>query len=208
MQIRPALKTIWGIAACLLLLAFPFASLQAQDGPRRSTFDTVTVSVPARPMDLLKPKEVGKPTQAAIFAAAIPGMGQARNGKYWKMPLVYGGFVIFASLVDYFNVRHTLFRDALALAAQGQSERIADERLRNLSVDQLRRGRDTFRRNRDFNIILTAGWYGLTVVDAVVDAHLLEFNVTDDLTARVRPGMLPNDMGIAAAGVRIIIPLH
>ena len=182
----------------------------AQDQPPsepRPTFDTVTIMAPDKPLDLFSDKELKKPSQAAIFAAALPGMGQAKNGKYWKMPMVYGGFVIFASLVDYNNVRFVLFRDALSLSAQNLSDQISDPRLRRLSDDQLRRGRDTFRRNRDFNIILSIGWYGLTVVDAVIDAHLLEFDVNDNLTAQLKPGMLPNDMGILAGGLRLTIPL-
>ena len=150
-----------------------------------------------------KQKELNPPTRAALFAAAVPGLGQVYNKKYWKVPLVYGGFVVFASLIDFNNVRYELFRDALALKVDDDEDtNPTDIRVANGTVDQLRRGRDRFRRDRDFNIILTFGWYGLTVADAVVDAHLNRFNITDDLSAKIRPGIIDTGFNRPAAGLK------
>lgn len=134
----------------------------------------------------------GRPTKIALLAASFPGMGQIANRRYWKVPIVYGGFVAFASLIDFNHAQYTRFRDALIFTADGDQLTIPrDEYLQNRTPDQLRRGRDFYRRNRDYNIILTIGWYGLTIADAVVDSHLMRFDIDNNLSARIRPAVLP-----------------
>jgi hypothetical protein len=153
-------------------------------------------------------KVLNPPTRAALFAAAVPGLGQVYNKKYWKVPLVFGGFVVFASLIDFNNERYILYRDALALKVDDDdSTNPTDIRVVNGSVDQIRRGRDSFRRDRDFNIILTFAWYGLTVADAVVDAHLGRFNINEDLSAKIRPGVIDTGFNQPAAGIKFIVYL-
>lgn len=193
------------IPLLLLALLLPGRQEVAAQQRQPSQFDTLTVLAEevARPVK----DELGEPSKTALMAAAVPGLGQAYNRKYWKIPLVYGGFVVFASLVDFFNVRYVQFRDALILIEQGTPDLIPDPRLRNLSTEQLRRGRDNLRRDRDFNIILSIGWYGLTIADAVVDAHLANFNINDELALKITPGMVPNDMNVAAAGVKFTLYL-
>jgi len=153
-------------------------------------------------------RRLNSPTRAALYSAAIPGLGQIYNKKYWKVPLVYGGFVVFASLIDFNHVRWLLYRDALALKVDGDdSTNPTDPRVVNGSEEQIRRGRDRFRRDRDFNIILTFAWYGLTLADAVVDAHLNRFNINDDLTAKIRPGIIDTGFNQPAAGLKLIFYL-
>ncbi|UZR94742.1 DUF5683 domain-containing protein [Chondrinema litorale] len=153
--------------------------------------------------------ELNSPTKAALMAAAVPGLGQVYNKKYWKVPMVYGGFVVFASLIDFNNVRWALFRDALAAKTEDEDAILEDSRLQNYSTDQLRRARDSYRRDRDLNIILTFAWYGLTIADAVVDAHLSKFNVNEDLSAKLRPGIIENDFNNQPmAGVKFVVYLH
>ncbi len=155
-----------------------------------------------------KKKELNPPTRAALFAAAIPGLGQVYNKKYWKVPLAYGGFVVFASLIDFNNVRYELFRDALALKADDDDDtNPTDIRVANGTVDQLRRGRDRYRRDRDFNIILTFAWYGLTVADAVVDAHLSRFNINEDISAKLRPSIIDMGFNQPAVGIKLVFYL-
>ena len=160
--------------------------------------------------DLLEKKELllNSPTKAALMAASVPGLGQFYNKKYWKVPMVYGGFVVFASLIDFNNVRWVLFRDALAVKTENEDAILEDQRLQNYTTDQLRRARDRYRRDRDFNVILTFAWYGLTVADAVVDAHLSKFNVNEDLSAKIRPGIIENSFNNQPmAGVKFTIYL-
>lgn len=153
-------------------------------------------------------KKLNSPTRAALLSAAIPGLGQVYNKKYWKVPLVYGGFVVFASLIDFNHVRWLLYRDALALKVDGDdSTNPTDPRVVNGSEEQIRRGRDRFRRDRDFNIILTFAWYGLTLADAVVDAHLNRFNINEDLSAKLRPGIIDTGFNQPAAGLKLIFYL-
>ncbi|MBX2841645.1 MAG: hypothetical protein KTR26_07720 [Flammeovirgaceae bacterium] len=155
-------------------------------------------------------KELNPPSKAALMGATIPGLGQVYNKKYWKVPIVYGGFVIFASLIDFNNVRYIAYRDALAVRSDSDSSNdndFDDFIPINTQTDQLRRGRDLFRRNRDFNIILTFMWYGLTIADATVDAHLGAFNVSDDLAGTIKPSLLDTQLNTVVPGVTLTLNL-
>ncbi|MEM1136743.1 MAG: DUF5683 domain-containing protein [Bacteroidota bacterium] len=153
--------------------------------------------------------KLNSPTKVALLAATLPGFGQIYNKKYWKVPLAYGGFVVFASLIDFNHVRYTLFKNALALAEDGDdSTNTDDERLVNRTSDQLRRGRDSFRRDRDFNVILTFLWYGLTIADSVVDSHLRRFNVNEDLSAGIKPSIIDGGFNQPVAGIKFTLYLH
>ena len=128
------------------------------------------------------------PRRAALLSAALPGLGQAYNRKYWKIPIIYGGFVFFGYNIIIFNDRYQLFRRAaIALRADAGNENPLQNAPSGLSERYVEGNRDRFRRDRDFFVILTAGWYGLNIIDAIVDAHLIEFDVNPNLAFNVRP---------------------
>ncbi len=114
------------------------------------------------------------PRKAALFSAALPGLGQVYNKKYWKVPIIYGGFMIMGYLVIRNNDQYQVIRRANIAEQSGQPEEspfaIIGNPFRNLegAVERARR-------NRDYTIILTAALYGLNIMDAIVDAHLIEF---------------------------------
>ena len=128
------------------------------------------------------------PRRAALLSAALPGLGQAYNRKYWKIPIIYGGFMFFGYNIITFNDRYQLFRRAaIALRADAGNENPLQNAPSGLSERYVEGNRDRFRRDRDFFVILTAGWYGLNIIDAIVDAHLIEFDVNPNLAFNVRP---------------------
>jgi hypothetical protein len=142
------------------------------------------------------------PRGALWRAAAVPGWGQFYNRQYYKMPFVYAGLAGGAYAIYEMNRRYRLFRRAnLFVVGEGdpnpyqdfrsEYERAAD-RLgaspgSDVSGRQLRRLRDKYRRWRDLAILGTGLFYALTVLDAYVSAHLLTFDVGEDLALRVRP---------------------
>lgn len=149
---------------------------------------------PSDSVDLKIPKvrvtEMEPSMKAALFAAVLPGAGQAYNKKYWKIPLVYAGVVGFGYSIQFSHERYVLFRNALLISTDNDPNTVNEFPLNSYDNSGLQRVRDAYRRNRDLSIILSAVFYGLTIADAVVDAHLQNFDVSDDLSVRVSPKIL------------------
>ena len=140
------------------------------------------------------------PDGALRRALAIPGWGQLYNRQYWKMPLVYAGLGGVIALVVHFNDQYFLYRRA-ALYVQddeefGQYRDQFETVIDRLGADEtfqdgqlLREQRDNFRRNRDLSILGVGAFYAFTVLDAYVSAHLMTFDVGEDLTIEVQPAI-------------------
>jgi hypothetical protein len=140
------------------------------------------------------------PQRAALYSAILPGLGQIYNKKYWKLPIVYGGFGTFIYFID----RNTRYYQDL-------KQKIIDPEYDmkyfegNYSTDQLRRGMDLYKRWRDLSIIGTAGFYVLQIIDATVDAYLFDWDVGEDISLRIKPDATPvtrfvpyNSFGLSA----------
>ncbi len=119
------------------------------------------------------------PAKAAFYSAVLPGLGQAYNGSYWKIPLVYGALgagVYF--IVDNNNEYHR-YRDAYKRRLAGYED---DEFIGVLSTKSLIEAQKQFRRNKELSMLITVGIYVLNIIEANVDAHLSQFNVSEDLS--------------------------
>ncbi len=133
--------------------------------------------------------------QGALWRALVlPGWGQIYNRQYWKVPFVYAGLGGFAALARFMNERYLLYRHAYLYAiAPDRYPQYRDEGERFRAVieagraDLLRQYRDRYRRNRDLSYIALGLWYGLTVLDAYVHAHLYDFDVSENLQLTVHP---------------------
>lgn len=149
------------------------------------------------------------PRGALLRALVLPGWGQFYNQQYLKVPLVYLGFAGFAAGVAYNHDQLLLYRQAARFRqwdediADGELEPETDPAWQQFEgsflevVDRfggqqprssfLRARRDNFRRNRDLFILGVGLWYGLTILDAYVSAHLRDFDVGEDLSVDVVP---------------------
>jgi len=125
------------------------------------------------------------PSKAALYAAILPGLGQIYNKKYWKLPLVYAGFIGFGHGISFYQKGYKKYKSELFDVLETGN----DYSTSGYTEDQLRTIVDKYRRERDFMIILTAGMYLLQIVDAHVDAHLKEFDLNPNLHVRVEPIM-------------------
>ena len=128
-----------------------------------------------------------KPAKAAFYAAVLPGLGQAYNKDYWKIPIVYGaigtGVGIAVYNHDLFQQYRTSYKDRIA--GRMDEFTIVDENgnTRELfTEDQLLRAQDFYRRNKELSILITAGLYVLQILEANVDAHLSQYEVEDRLS--------------------------
>ena len=133
------------------------------------------------------------PHKATIYSMILPGLGQAYNRKYWKIPIVYAGFGVFYYLIDYNNTEYVKWRDAYYFSLVNEdpdADPINDYyELYGDNPDFLKARKNDARRYRDLNYILAGVWYALNVIDAAVDAHLFTWDVNDDISLRVEPHM-------------------
>lgn len=129
------------------------------------------------------------PKKATYFSLVIPGLGQAYNKKYWKIPLVYA--IIGVPLVFGLDQQSQFkeFRDALGSRLDDDPTTV-DNKYDGVYTDQnLRSLIDFHRKNRDLFLILSVVGYAINVVDATVDAHLFYFDISDDLSATFKPSI-------------------
>ena len=135
----------------------------------------------------LTPIDPLRPTKAAFYSAILPGLGQAYNKKYWKIPIVYGA--LGASMYFYLdnNKKYHSVRDAYKRRLAG----FTDDQYDYLDDARLIQAQRFYQRNRDLSLLVTISFYVLNIVDANVDAHLMQFNVNDNLS--VAPDIYQTD---------------
>jgi hypothetical protein len=128
------------------------------------------------------------PAKAAFYSAILPGLGQAYNKKYWKIPLVYGA--IGTSLYFYIdnNNKYRDYRNAYKRRLEGYN----NDKYEFLDDSRLIAGQKFYQRNRDLSALFVVGFYVLNIIDANVDAALIQFNVNERLS--MRPEIYPNDV--------------
>jgi len=180
------------VYSCLFFLIFGNIAF-AQDDEKADEVDTslmvVQDSVTAKKRE---PLNVLAPSKAAFYSAVLPGLGQAYNKKYWKIPLVYAAIGIPAYLYIKNDKDYDLYRDAYKRRLAGFPQNSEGDPFPNVSNDGLIRAQQTLRRNKELALLFTIGMYALNIVDANVDAHLLQFNVDEDLS--LRPHFKYNEM--------------
>ncbi len=128
------------------------------------------------------------PAKAAFFSAILPGLGQAYNKKYWKIPIVYGAIGTGVAIYVWNDNQYDLVRDAYKRRLLGVTNGTIYDKY---SPETLVNAQKGYQRARDIGLLVTIGMYVLNIIDANVDAHLKQFNVNDNLS--VRPDMIPND---------------
>lgn len=140
-------------------------------------------------------KKVYDPKVAARRSAIIPGWGQAYNKKYWKIPIVYGGLGV-TGYIFVNNIKiYKEYKFAYAARVKAEPPTLdstdynqLDNIYKVLSPNSIRSARDEFRRYVDYSALIFIILWGLNVVDAAVDAHLKNFDISPDLSLQLRPG--------------------
>lgn len=158
-------------------------------------------------------KVVRSPKKASIYAALFPGLGQIYNKKFWKLPIVYGGYAGLIYVLgwnnnqykDYFQGYRIILQYSSAANMKPEERKFLDNLIKNPSISldnsstftyisaQLKSGKDYYRRNRDLTIIGIAALHVLSIIDASVDANLFDFDISNDLSMRIEP--MPINLG-------------
>lgn len=128
------------------------------------------------------------PAKAAFYSAILPGLGQAYNKKYWKIPIVYAAIGSGVYFYSTNNTKYHQYRDAYKRRLAGFN----DDNFQYLDDARLIAGQKYYQKNRDLSVLVTVGFYVLNIIDANVDAHLLQFNVNNNLT--IKPDIYQNDV--------------
>ena len=123
---------------------------------------------------------------ATTLATICPGAGQIYNKSYWKAPIVMGAFSTMVMMIDWNNRGYQRFKLAFDQMSAGQE---VERALRGQSLENLKNARQSYRRNRDLCIILTGLVYLVNLVDAHVDAHMKDYDVSDDINLTLKPSL-------------------
>jgi Family of unknown function (DUF5683) len=175
----------------ILFLLAGSATTMAQDSLTVIPNDTVIAGTP----DTVLLKSYASrydPRKALLYAAVVPGLGQIYNKKYWKLPLVYGGFFGIGYAINLYQGNYTEYKAKLFYnldhGLEGDNDRKPNEQ-NAYTTGQLRTIVDKSRRERDFWVIMMGAMYLLQIVDAHVDAHLKEFDLNPTFKVSFRPSM-------------------
>lgn len=141
------------------------------------------------------------PKIATFRSAVLPGWGQAYNKKYWKIPIIYGALGTTTGIF-FFNLKtYKLLRKAVIyrLDQDTSNDSLIDPQFKSLSTESIRGYRNEYRQNVDYSVLFFLVFWGLNVVDATVDGHLKAFDVSPDITMKIRPSLnsINNGPGIS-----------
>jgi hypothetical protein len=132
-----------------------------------------------------------KPGKAALMSAVIPGLGQAYNKSYWKIPLIYAGGAVLGYYLQHNHKEYLSYRTAYAIRTDGDDTTLDKYIDKVKYAPNLAKGRDTYRRWRDYTFLYCLLFYGINVSEAYVYAHLKDFDVSDELTLHIQPDFIP-----------------
>ena len=133
------------------------------------------------------------PAKASFYSALLPGLGQAYNGDYWKIPVIYAGFTFFGYWYDLNQMQYKRFRKSYNAATDNDPNTIGEFEGK-LTNEGVKRYRDKYRRDRDYAILYTALFYTLNIIEANVSAHFSNFDVSDNLGFNLSPAIMPETM--------------
>ncbi len=151
--------------------------------------------------------------RATLYSAILPGAGQVYNKKYWKVPIVYAAIGIPAYFYFYNKNYYNEAQYALEVTINGST----GDSLAKVNPDFLPlvesgnttaiiNVRDEARKNQDYSVLFFLLFYGLNILDATVDAHLKDFNVSSDLSFKIKPMIMPGPS--PSAGITVAFNLH
>lgn len=161
------------------------------------------------------------PVRVLWMGAIIPGYGQILNRSYWKLPIVYAGFLGCTYAISLNSSRYETYKSAYRdiTDTNPNTNSYMDILPPGYSVDDFQGGLsglqsvvteryNQYRRYRDLSIIASVAYYGLTLVEAFVDAQLFDFDISTDLSMHIRPALMQNQYGrTGSAGFQLSLKI-
>ena len=127
-----------------------------------------------------KINEEKSPKKAALYSAILPGAGQFYTKKYWKIPIYYSGLITSVYFINDNRTKYIDYRNAALLSYDTGENQLG------YSYSQLKDLKEHYRRNRDVSYFIFTGIYILNIVDASVNAHLFNYDISDDISFNIQ----------------------
>ena len=174
----------------IFILLIAISKSFAQDSLRVKSVDSIAIAPVIKKTSRFNALS---PARAAFYSAILPGLGQAYNGKYWKIPFVYAALGTGVYFYTSNNALYNRVRTAYKLRLSAKPDEF-DGTNGNpyLSQDALIAAQKTFKKDKDLSFLVTIGLYVLQIIEASANAHLLQFNVDNSLT--LMPQFIKNDI--------------
>ena len=144
-------------------------------------------------------KKTHSPRKAGIMSACLPGLGQIYNGKWGKTPIVYAGLggIGYMAYDNYKDYR--LYLTAYKIKTGDLEEGVTPSEqalilTEHYQASQLQSYKESYRHNFELYSILLVAWYGLNIIDAIVDGHLYTYDISDDLSLSIDPALNNNEI--------------
>jgi hypothetical protein len=132
------------------------------------------------------------PRVAIRRSAIIPGWGQVTNHRWWKVPIIYGGFIGLGLAVDFNQKLYKQFIRELQFRYNNPGKTSDPELMVVRDNQGLIQYRDYYRRNRDLSVLAGVGLYAINIIDAYVDAKFFRFDISDKLGLKIQPSLMPS----------------
>jgi hypothetical protein len=191
----------------MCFLAHSVASAQIKDN-NSARKDTAKVAVKKTPAikDSARIEIEAMPRRAALKSAMLPGLGQIYNKRWWKVPLVYGGFVGIG-LVFEFNQRYYKIFLKEAQFRQENPGKTQNVLFAGYTTEGIISIKDSYRRDRDLSVLAGLGFYAINIIDAYVDAKFFRFDISDELSLQVNP-TINQSIPVHASGFAPVVGLR
>jgi len=177
--------------------------------------DIVIVSDPSQlakvfPVDTMYVYANHSPAKAAIMSAVLPGLGQIYNRKYWKLPIVYLAIGISVERFLAFQNQFSRYRRAYIDMNDGDPYTNYFETLgfpsfydSQMKSQRITKGKELYRNWRDWAIVAVIASYALNIIDANVDAHMMDFSLDDNISLNIQPCFLENSINSKIIGLSL-----
>ena len=140
-------------------------------------------------------KQIQSPKKAALLSL-VPGLGQVYNKKYWKVPIIYAGLITSAYYINDNHHQYKAYKKAYLIRIDNDPD-TTDDYVGQYSSNDLIVLKDFYRRNREISILCFVGVYILNIVDASVDAHLFDYDISENISLNVSPLSTKDFSGIS-----------
>ena len=208
-----AYRRLWGVVVLMTVCTAAFCQQKRDSLVVRndSIIASEKVNKAASPAVKDSTKKIYVPRTASIRSALLPGLGQAYNRKYWKIPIVYGALgttaVIFKFNVTQYNRIRYAYNVLITKDTANYKNVDADLKpfITENASGSLRTARNEYRKNIDYSVLVFMLFWALNIVDATVDAHLKGFDVSSDLSLKIKPAF---NTGINTPGLSFIFDIH
>lgn len=200
--LKPQLSPVDSLSAAKIQIVDSLEQANKKELKKIEQPGSITVEADSLPPveDFNKKLFVPNPTKATWLAVVFPGGGQIYNRKYWKLPIIYGGFAGCAYALNWNGKMYKDYSQAyLDIMDSNPNTKSYEDLLppnANYNEEQLKntlkRRKDTFRRYRDLSIFAFIGVYIISIIDAYIDAELSNFDISPDLSMRVEPTVINN----------------